>query len=142
MRLLTMKCKSVDTTLKLPANRPREVIFVEEGSVGDSLSFSERVAVFICVEKKDEDRANIAEITATEIQKILGRLEADTVLLIPFAHLTKEIADPPSAYSTVKEIQKRLVAKKFKTDRFQFGWHRTLHMDIIGGQDSVLYNEI
>jgi len=142
MKLLSFKTKHVDTKLVMRSNKPMEVMFVDEGQRGQSLAFKNKVVFFVCVEKRDEKRPVTAELATDAIRKTLQDHKSSNVLLIPFVHLTGRPASPKKAYMIIKEIENRLATGKYKVDRFQFGWHRTLCMDIFCGREMVSFTKI
>ncbi len=141
MKLLVFKCKNIGTKLTFKSNRPKEKMFVEEGKRGYAQNWSDAIAAFICVEERDETNKKIAEDTVRLIRGILREMGANRLVLVPFAHLTGQIANPQIAYRIIKEIERRFMSEQVEFSRFQFGWHRDLTMDILAGANKIRYVE-
>ena len=142
MQLLFMDCKNIQTRLTFKSNRPGQEAMADIGRRGNSLSYSDIVAVFVCVESKDTENPTVSEQGTEAIATTLKELGRSDVVIIPFVHLTVDIAPPKYAYMAIKEMRRRLVSEGFRHRDFEFGWHRQLMMEVFGGDSSIVYKEI
>lgn len=101
----------------------------KSGSSGDSL------VCFVSVEKKDEDAPD--RVAADAIRKILEhhrRLDAETLWLYPYAHLSSDLASPRMARRILDLVwngfQTANAARKLA--RAPFGYYKAFHLESKG----------
>jgi threonyl-tRNA synthetase len=134
-----LTCKSLNTALTFSSTWPREHAFSDIGKRGDSQEYDDVSIIFVCVEKGDERNPNVSEegarVAATELQT----MKFKDAVLIPFAHLTRQIAEPKFAYAATKEMKRRLEGMGFTMKQFRFGWHRELFLHLLCGAGNTRF---
>jgi threonyl-tRNA synthetase len=101
----------------------------KSGSSGDSL------VCFVSVEKKDEDAPE--RVVAEAVRKILDhhrRLDAETLWLYPYAHLSSDLASPRMARRILDLMWDALRAANAarKLARAPFGYYKAFHLEAKG----------
>ncbi len=100
------------------------------------------LAVFIAVEKEDEgnlDRA--ADDAVSEIREVAEKVNADRIVLYPYAHLSSSLASPDSAIYTLKRME-NILKSDFDLMRAPFGWYKAFTLRCKGHPLSELSRTI
>ncbi|RJS71153.1 MAG: threonine--tRNA ligase, partial [Candidatus Syntrophoarchaeum sp. WYZ-LMO15] len=100
------------------------------------------LAVFIAVEKEDEgnlDRA--ADDAVSEIREVAEKVNADRIVLYPYAHLSSSLASPDSAIYTLKRMED-ILKSDFDLMRAPFGWYKAFTLRCKGHPLSELSRTI
>lgn len=86
----------------------------------------EGLLVLASVESADEGRAaEVVAGTVREVNSLAGRLKAQQVMLLPFAHLFGEPAAPGPALEILDAVAVELRSRGLQVTRPPFGWfHR------------------
>ena len=137
MRAIMARADALKTSIKEPASRTYGKLFIEHGHPGESYEMDKCIALFVCVEKKDEADTGIPRKMSEKIRGILHGTDMPLVV-IPFVHLTKTPSTPKIAYMYIKELAAWL-EKEYTVSNLQFGWHRSLYVDFITEKDGFEY---
>ncbi|MGC8993584.1 MAG: threonine--tRNA ligase [Candidatus Aenigmatarchaeota archaeon] len=94
----------------------------------------------ISVENKDD--ISTAKLAFDELKKSLENLKVKKLVIYPYAHLSKELADPVTSLQILKEIER--IAKENKIDvlRAPFGWTKKLSFSVKGHPLAEQFKEI
>ncbi|MHA1791704.1 MAG: threonyl-tRNA synthetase editing domain-containing protein [Promethearchaeota archaeon] len=90
------------------------------------------LALFISMEKQDEEKTGILEKCVTEIKKISNQLKVNNLVLLPFAHLFGELSSLQYAFDSMIALESLLVEEKFSVVRAPFGWFNELELKAKG----------
>lgn len=137
MRVLLFHCKKHRTKIGQLANRPADI--KPEKIKEKTQSCLNCVVAFITVEKGDEAKKVSAGI-AREINKTCRDVGRKDVVLLPFAHLSNNLASTPVSLEIISAVEDKL-KKKLNVFRAHFGSHKELLLDVFGHAGSVRYRE-
>ena len=106
----------------------------EEGvEKGKKVRVEECLVVFSAVEKKDEENISaVMQKYLQEIKNIAQQVNAKTLVLYPYAHLSSTLADAKVAEDFLKQAQQKLHAEKFVVYRAPFGWYKSFNISCKG----------
>lgn len=103
----------------------------------------EALVAFIAVEEEDEaDPDAIASNAAREISEVCKKVEAQRVVLYPYAHLSSSLASPATAIKVLDMTRDRLQAGGFDVSRLPFGWYKAFKLSCKGHPLSELSRTI
>ena len=89
-----------------------------------SQSFQEALVVFATIESSDDDVQVVADNAACDIADVLGKVEAERVVLYPYAHLSPRLAPPSLAVSVLKAVEGAIGSRGIEVHRAPFGWYK------------------
>ncbi|MCF7831307.1 MAG: threonyl-tRNA synthetase editing domain-containing protein [Candidatus Pacebacteria bacterium] len=136
MKSLILHCSKFNSEFKSLATRPKNI---EPETVNQTKwEHNESVVALITVEKEDNIET-ISSQMAEELKNILKDLGKESLVIVPFAHLSNNIADHRSALSFLDLLEDKL--KGFKISRVHFGSHKSLLLDIPGHVGNVRFRE-
>ncbi len=98
----------------------------------------EVLVVFTSIEKGDNEE--IVKKAAEEIRDVAKKVGTERILLYPYAHLSSNLADPDTAVSLLKMLEKEL--SDFEVHRAPFGWYKAFKISCKGHPLSELSREI
>ncbi len=145
MKLLLVHLKKIQLLDIKKSNRPTGIFpnskskqFIKENSI---------LGTFICVEKKDVNKDEIAKKAFVIIQNHLNMLKRKKILLIPFAHLSRYLASPKEAIRIIDNIEKEFLARNYYIKKASFGYHKNINLSlsdlvIHGHPGSVAFRDI
>ena len=107
----------------------------EEKEVKDAL------AIFTAVEKKDSDVKGIVAKLVEAVKDIASQVEAENIVLYPYAHLSSDLATPEVAMEVLELAEKEL-KKLFKVVRAPFGYYKEFEMKVKGHPLSELSRDL
>ena len=137
MKILTIHADFIQFQAKKKAFKGAEAD-VEKGS-GERVE--ECLVVFTAVEKRDESNVKaIVKKYISEIKDIAKQVNADNIVLYPYAHLSSSLSNPKIAEEVMKEAEKKL-KKDFKVSRAPFGWYKSFDVACKGHPLSELSRE-
>ncbi|MBI2151138.1 threonine--tRNA ligase [Candidatus Woesearchaeota archaeon] len=135
MKILTIHADFIEFEAKKKALKDAEEVDKSPHRVEECL------VVFTAVEKRDENNisANV-ERYVQEIKNVAQQVNAQNIVLYPYAHLSSQLANPKIAENVLKEAEKILVSK-YKVTRAPFGWYKSFNISCKGHPLSELSRE-
>jgi len=129
MKILTIHADFIEFEAKKKA-----FAAAEEGvEKGKRVRVEECLVVFSAVEKKDEENVSaVMQKYLQEVKNIVQLVNAKTVVLYPYAHLSSTLADPKVAEDFLKQAEQKLRAEKFVVYRAPFGWYKSFNISCKG----------
>lgn len=125
MKLLEWHCEELKYVDTIPSNRPSGITEV----IGEKIasSFSNVLAVFTCIEDGDsEDEVlEAVESVLSALERLGGNRE---VVIIPFAHLSSNLAPPKVATELLSRLISCLSEQGIKTHFVSFGYHKDFEL--------------
>lgn len=104
--------------------------------------FSNVLVVFATIERGDGNALKeIARNFADDVLKVLTSVKADHVVLYPYAHLSRNLADAEESLLVLKELESELVARGVRVSRAPFGWYKEFSLECFGHPLSELSRE-
>jgi len=100
----------------------------------------ECLVVLSAVEKGDSVKASVPELIKN-IEGVAKDVQAEKIVLYPYAHLSSELALPDIAIEVLKEAEKQLKSK-FQVVRAPFGYYKEFELKVKGHPLSELSREI
>lgn len=129
MRFLSFHC---DYFRFKATKRSRSKIFEELTEENRENGFENVIALYISVEKRDEDSTEFIPKAIKEIEKIASQLKVSNIILLSFAHLFGELSNPEFGLKALKNLEKKLVENGFNVIRPPFGWFNELELKAKG----------
>lgn len=137
MRVLILHANKFKVGVVEESNRPYGII--PEKRNGNSEEMDECLVVFFCVENSDTEK-QLKELHR-EIIKSAKEVDTKNLMIAPFVHLSKNIADPEKAKSFYEKLVKNLNNSDLLIKTSHFGFHKSLMLDIKGHPGSFRYRE-
>ena len=136
MKILSLHCDYIRFQAKKKAIKDAEKTTEKE------IEVKEPLVILVAVEKNDEKNIQeISEKLSKEIKDIAKQVNAKTIVLYPYAHLSSNLASPSKALEILKTAEK-LLAKEFKVTRAPFGYYKSFELKCKGHPLSELSREI
>lgn len=136
MKILTIHADFIEFQIKKKALKT-----AEEGVKEGKQRVDECLVVFTAVEKRDEDDVKgVVERYVQEIKNIAQQVNANHIVLYPYAHLSSSLSAPKTAEEVIKEAE-ILLSKKYKVTRAPFGWYKSFNISCKGHPLSELSRE-
>jgi len=129
MRFLSFHC---DYFRFKATKRSRSKIFEELTEENRENGFENVIALYISVEKRDEDSTEFIPKAIKEIEKIATQLKVSNIIVLSFAHLFGELSNPEFGLKALKNLEKKLVENGFNVLRPPFGWFNELELKAKG----------
>lgn len=107
----------------------KEIKMTEEAKQNELVSFKNVIVLLITVEEKDNDM--VINSVVRDLIDYSEKLKCKDIVIYPFAHLSRDLADPKKALNVVKRIEEKL-REKFKVHRAPFGWNKKFEISIKG----------
>lgn len=96
-------------------------------------NMKEVLVAFISVESKDEDSAaDVATEAAEDILSTKEKVGAERVMLYPYAHLSKDLAEPKAGIKILDMIEKAVSEAGTEVIRAPFGWYKAFEIKCKG----------
>jgi len=106
-------------------------------------SFKESLVVFTAIEKEDETNPEaIIKNAIEEIKKVFNKVNADKIVIYPYAHLSSSLSSPEMAKKILKEMEASLKSEGFNVSRAPFGWYKAFEISCKGHPLSELSRTI
>ncbi|MEW5747754.1 MAG: threonine--tRNA ligase [Candidatus Thermoplasmatota archaeon] len=137
MRVLLIHADSFEYEVKDPTKMAEEL---PEGAPRKH-AFKEPLVVFTTVESSDDDAEAVAEVAAADVAEVFGKVEARSVVLYPYAHLSSELAGPEQAIAVLKATEAAISSKGIDVHRSPFGWYKAFDIRCKGHPLSELSRE-
>ncbi len=136
MKILTIHADFIEFEAKKKA-----FAAAEEGIKEGKQRVNECLVVFTAVEKRDESNvAGIVQRYIQEIKNIAQQVNAKTLVLYPYAHLSSQLSNPKVAEQVLKDAEEQL-KEKFAVTRAPFGWYKAFNISCKGHPLSELSRE-
>jgi len=101
----------------------------------------EALVVLTAVEKSDKDSKKVVEELVKNIKDVAKQVNAEKIVLYPYAHLSSELAAPELATRVLNEAEKEL-KKDFSVIKAPFGYYKEFELKVKGHPLSELSREI
>jgi threonyl-tRNA synthetase len=98
----------------------------------------EVLVAFTSVEKGDDE--NVVKKAAEAIREVAEKVNADRIMIYPYAHLSSNLADAETAVKLLKQLEAEL--SDFEVHRSPFGWYKAFRISCKGHPLSELSREI
>jgi threonyl-tRNA synthetase len=128
MRVLYIHAKSF-------TYRPREKVKIETVEDAETIerSFENALVAFITVEEGDfKRRQEIIDRFVDDVIDVRNRLNADIIILYPYAHLSNTLEKPPIAIRMLRLIERNLANREINLHRAPFGWYKEFMIHCLG----------
>ena len=103
----------------------------------------EALVVFIAVEREDEKEVKeVVERASEEVISIFNKVNAERIVLYPYAHLSSELASPERSMEILKGLEKELLSRGLEVTRAPFGWYKSFSLRCKGHPLSELSRKI
>ena len=119
--------------------RVRQKAISEAEEIGtDTLEYAEAtnaLVSFITVESRDaENIESVIESAAQDILDIFAKVNAEKVVVYPYAHLSKELAPPHIAIEALRKLAAKLRESigESRVIRAPFGWYKEFYLHCHG----------
>lgn len=101
------------------------------------------LVAFIAVEKEDEENPElIIKKTIKEILSVQNKVNADNIVVYPYAHLSSSLSNPAVAKQVLKGIEAELIDNNEAVLRVPFGWYKSFELSCKGHPLSELSRTI
>ncbi|MBT4376535.1 threonine--tRNA ligase [archaeon] len=100
----------------------------------------EALVVLTAVEKNDS--LEILPQYIQNIKDITEQIKTKTIVLYPYAHLSKNLGSPNTAIKILEEAEKELKKDGYKVERAPFGYYKSFELKVKGHPLSELSREI
>lgn len=137
MRSLLFHCKDYKTKIIKLANRPYNIS--PEKIKGNGKECKDCIVVLITVEKGD-DAVKIIPKFSEEIKKMSDEIKHKSVVILPFAHLSNNLASAEEGIDLINNLEKSL-KKELEVIRDHFGSHKELLLSLYGHPGNARYRE-
>ncbi len=137
MKALLFHCRNYAVKFDSFSNRPSN-ISPEEVKEREQ-KCEDCVAAFVTVESGDLAQKVSSEL-AGEIAKMCKEVGKKRIVIVPFAHLSKNLADSETSLKTFEMLEEDL-AKDFEVVRAHFGSNKSLLLDVFGHPGNVRFRE-
>ncbi|MCX8184756.1 MAG: threonine--tRNA ligase [Sulfolobales archaeon] len=138
MRILLIHARYFEYRAREKALDSAEHISTENSS-GE---FSNVLVVFTTIEKGDSSGLHeIVSNVADDVARVLLNVGAGSVVLYPYAHLSKNLADPEESLLALRELELELKNRGMKVHRAPFGWYKEFKLECFGHPLSELSRE-
>jgi len=118
---------------------PKKKTKMAEPYEGKGKAVEEALVVFTAVEDGDND--STVESAVKEISEVFKKVNAERIMIYPYAHLSSNLADPETGVRILKKIESEL-SKDFEVHRSPFGWYKAFKISCKGHPLSELSREI
>ncbi|MCS7123343.1 MAG: threonyl-tRNA synthetase editing domain-containing protein, partial [Candidatus Aenigmarchaeota archaeon] len=98
----------------------KKEIEIAEECEKKTYSLKDLLVSFIAIEK-DDDETTASEFV-NQVKKTLETLKTNKLLIYPYAHLSKELANPYESLKIIKKIEEIAKENNIEVYRAPFGW--------------------
>ncbi len=114
-----------------------------EEAAGRKERVEEALVVFIAVESEDEKNVRyVVEKAAEEAISIFKQVDAERIVLYPYAHLSSELASPETSTEILRGLEADLRSRDVEVTRAPFGWYKSFTLRCKGHPLSELSRKI
>src|SRR3989344_3369498 len=100
------------------------------------------LVILTAVERGDENIREIVKKYADNIVDIASQIKTKNIVLYPYAHLSRDLANPEIAVKIFEEAEKILKKGKYNVFRAPFGYYKEFELKVKGHPLSELSREI
>lgn len=136
MKALLLHCKNYHIKVGLLANRPADI--KPESVTYPEQSAQDCVVALITVEAGDT--VEKADKLVADIEKMAQDVAHHSVVILPFAHLSNDLADSETAIE-VLEAAKIKLPNDYEVMRGHFGSHKEFLLDVFGHPGNVRFRD-
>jgi threonyl-tRNA synthetase len=104
-------------------------------------SVEEALVVLTAVEKQDKDVKKVVEKLVENVKDVAKQVNAKTIVVYPYAHLSSSLANPETATRVLNEAENEL-KKDFNVVKAPFGYYKEFELKVKGHPLSELSREI
>jgi len=137
MRALILHVNKFKTRLHSRSNKPDGILPEEKKSHSEEMK--DGLVVFFCVEKGDSEK-HVGQLY-DEICKASDDVRTRNLTIAPFAHLSRNTAEPKTAKHIHDSLMKKVKKSSFIHTYSHFGYHKRLMLDVKGHPGSFRYRE-
>ncbi len=137
MRALLFHCKKYGVEISELATRPKDI--TPEEVKEKRQNCKDCIVAFVTVEKHDDIKKTSSGLVK-EIIKMCKEVGRDNVMIVPFAHLSNNLADTDDGLKAISLIENDL-KDYVAVARTHFGSHKSLLLDVYGHPGNVRYRE-
>jgi threonyl-tRNA synthetase len=125
MKILSLHCDYIKfKPLKKALKDPEQLSKEKEKEI----EVTDPLVILTAVEKIDESNPNIVKDYIENIISLASQVNATSIVLYPYAHLSPSLSKPEFALKTLESAEKELSKnKKFKITRAPFGYYKELN---------------
>jgi len=131
MKILFIHADYMEYEAKEKAIEGAEEIEKKKDAMDDVL------VAFISVEEDDEWHGKASE----EIKKVASMVNAENIMLYPYAHLSSNLAPPSKAVEMLRAVEEDL-KKEYNVKRSPFGWYKSFKIQCKGHPLSELSRHV
>ena len=137
MRALLAHCKRYGVVIGRLSNRPKGI--VPEPITGKNQVLENCIVALVTVEQGDHvDK--VSHLLSEEIVKMCAETNCKEVAILPFAHLSNQLAQYDLAITCLQSIQEK-VGVNLNVTRGHFGSQKELLMHLHGHPGNIRYRE-
>ena len=137
MRALLFHCHNYGVKIDGLANRPKDI--TPEEVKEKEQSCKDCIVVLTTIEKEDKIEQFCSQLV-DEITKMSKEVGHKNIVILPFAHLSNNLAKAKDGIKAMTLIEDKL-KKNYKVIRAHFGSHKSLLLDIYGHPGNARYRE-
>lgn len=120
---------------------------IEKTKIGKDISEDEKfgttkeaILVKICSESEDDE--STIEKAVDEIVDVTQQLAVNSLILFPWAHLSRDLSSPEKAIKIMDKLEKELEEEGFEVLKAPFGWYKEWELTSKGHPMSVLSRSV
>lgn len=134
MKVLQLHCNFIEFE---PIKKEIEIA---EETEKKTFKIEDCLVLLVSVEK--EDSKEISKKFVEEVKKSLDSLKINRIVIYPYAHLSKSLANPVSSLEILKELEREAKNNNIETYKAPFGWTKRLVLSIKGHPLAEQFKEI
>lgn len=137
MRTVIFHCRNYRTEVVELSDLPKNIKPEEILENNQKQELSNCVVALVTVESKDNPE--VAKYLISETSKMAQDVGTSSIVILPFAHLSNDLAPSDLSLSVIKSTVEGL--KGFNVMQAHFGSHKELLLDVYGHPRNVRYRE-
>ena len=135
MRVLEIHCSKF--IYKVKKSTP-----IAEDPDPETENLKDVLVCLLCFEKKDENRLeDLIDKLVENVKLDISRIKCKSVLIYPYAHLSKQLGKPKLAKDFLSELKNKLIEEKIDVHKSPFGWYKAFSLECIGHPLAEAYRE-
>lgn len=140
MRLLIWHCAQLSYTDERPSTRPPGIH--TRPPTAEARSHDDVLLVFTTIEEGDSPSTALSAIE--EVRRTLAMVGPRPVVVMPFAHLSRNLAPVDDARQAISRIVSELRREGLDVEQASFGFHKSFELSYVahGHPGSVAYREM